>query len=288
MAQATAVVTDSLACLSPELAAEFNIKVIPLGFIFKDKTYRDWVDITPTRAYEMFLEKPEAFQTTAPSPVEFINAFREVGVSYQNILCVTISSKLSTTFNTACMAKEQVESETPGIKIEILDSKTVTSAEGLVALAAARAAAKGVSLDEAAAEAGKVAEHVSFFALVDTIRHVYRSGRIPKIASQLGAVLNVKPILVVTPESDGKVNFTGVVRSRTKGVSRMLEGMIERVDDKPVHVAIMHAYALKRAEELRDIIAAKFNCKELWIGEFSPLMGYATGTDTLGIAFYAD
>jgi len=68
----------------------------------------------------------------------------------------------------------------------------------------------------------------------------------------------------------------------------MLDSMAERVDGRPVHAAIMHAYALKRAEELRDIIAAKFNCRELWIGEFSPLMGYATGTDTLGVAFYPD
>ena len=119
---------------------------------------------------------------------------------------------------------------------------------------------------------------------LDTIRHVYRSGRIPKVASQIGSVLNIKPILVVS----GKVHFAGVVRSRKHGIERMLQMMREKVGQNPVHVAVMHAYALDEAEKLKERIASEFNCAELWLAEFSPVMGYACGTGTVGIAFYPE
>jgi fatty acid-binding protein DegV len=64
--------------------------------------------------------------------------------------------------------------------------------------------------------------------------------------------------------------------------------MREKVGQSPVHVAIAHAYAPEEAEKLKERVSLEFNCIELWLGEFSPLMGYATGTGTLSIAFYCD
>lgn len=286
--QNTAIVTDSLACLPPELIDRYNINIVPLSFIFKGKVYHDWVDVTPTQSYELFLQDPDSFQTSTPSPVVFLDTFRKVSKSFPNILCVTLSSNLSSTFNTALLAKKQADSEFPGIKIEVVDSKTTTAAEGMIALAAAQKAAMGSSFKEIIDETKKVTGKVSFIALIDTIRYVYRSGRVPRIASRIGAMLNVKPLLCITPESGGKVQFIGVVRSRRQGIDRMLKFMREKVGDSPVRAAVMHSYALKRAIEFQKEVSALFDCKELWISEFSPLMGYTTGTGTLGIAFYTD
>lgn len=286
--QNTAVVTDSLACLPPELIKRYNIKIVPLSFIFKGKSYRDWVDVSPAQSYEMFLQDPDAFQASTPSPVEFLDTFRIVSKYASNIVCITLSSDLSTTFTAALLAKEQAVAELCGVNIEILDSRTTTAAEGLVALAAARAAIAGNNLSTVMAEAEKVVKKVAFIAMIDTIRHVYRSGRIPKVASRIGTVLNVKPLLSVTPESAGKVHFTGVVRSRQQGIERMLEFTREKAGKSPIQAAIMHSYAVERAVELQKEVSAQFNCQEIWLSEFSPLMGYATGTGTLGIAFYID
>jgi len=127
-------------------------------------------------------------------------------------------------------------------------------------------------------------DKVSNIILLDTIRHVYRSGRIPKVASQAGSILNIRPLLTVS----GTVNFASVVRSRERGIERMLRAMRDKVGQQPVHVAVMHAYALDEAERLKERISSEFNCRELWLSEFSPVMGYATGTGTLGIAFYGE
>ena len=167
----------------------------------------------------------------------------------------------------------------------MVDTKTVTAAEGFVALAAARAAEVDKSLAEVVKAAEEMRERVSFLALLDTIRHVYRTGRIPRIAALAGSVLNIKPVLTV---SSGLVRFIGAARSREGGIGRMLKIMRDRVGQSPVHVAVMHAYALEEAQKIKERVAAEFNCAELWITGFSPVMGYATGTGTLGIAFYKE
>ncbi len=283
--QKVAVVTDSLACLTKELVEKYRIKIVPLNIHFAGKVYKDWVDITPKQAYELFLKAPESWSTSAPSPGDYLKAFREAGKRIKNILCVTASSKLSNTHDVAKLSKEQVKAELPQTSIEVMDSQMATAAEGLVALAAARAAAAGKSLAEVVKVAEEIRGKVTFFAFLDTIRYVYRSGRIPKIAARAGSLLNIRPLLTI---SSGVVRFKGAVRSREGGIERMLKMMRDRVEQKPVHVAVMHAYALEEAEKLKERVASAFNCAEIWISEFSPLMGYATGTGTLGLAFYSE
>ena len=185
----------------------------------------------------------------------------------------------------ARVAKEQAETELPQISIEVLDSQNVTAAEGFVALAGARAAADGKDLAEVVKVAEEVRGKVTFIILLDTIRHVYRTGRIPKVAAQVGAMLNIKPIL---SSSSGLVRFKGVARNREQGINRLLGTMRNKVGQSPVHVAVMHAYTPDEAEMLKERISSEFNCAELWVTEFSPVMGYATGTGTLGFAFYKD
>ncbi|GAG81543.1 unnamed protein product, partial [marine sediment metagenome] len=156
---------------------------------------------------------------------------------------------------------------------------------GFVALAAARAAAEGKNLAEVAKAAEEMRDKVRFFAFLDTVRHVYRSGRIPKIASQVGSILHIKPILTV---SSGLVHFAGVARSKKSGVERLLKIMRDKVGLRPVHVAVMHAYAQDEGERLKERVSSEFNCAELWLTEFSPVMGYACGTGTLGLSFYPE
>ncbi len=178
-----AIVTDSLTCLTRELVEQYGIRIVPLSFYFGDKIYRDGVDITPSQAYELFLKDPEAFKTSPASPTKFFEAYRELSKQAKDILCITLSSKLSTEYDMARVAREQAKSELPQTSIEVLDSQTVTAAEGFVALVAARAAAEGKGLAEVVKVAEEMRGRATFIILLDTIRHVYRTGRIPKIAA---------------------------------------------------------------------------------------------------------
>jgi DegV family protein with EDD domain len=242
------------------------------------------VDITPSEAYKLFLDDPDSFKTSAASPEDCLKAYRSASQEAKSILCITVSTKLSMMYTAACGAKELARTELPDTPIEVMDSHTATPSEGMVALAAARAAAEGKELNEVIHTAEEIRDKVNAIVFLDTIRHVYRSGRIPKVASQIGSVLNIKPLLTVSKV----VHFTGMARNRKQGIERLLRMMRNKVGDSPVHVSVTHAYARDEAEKLKERVAAEFNCVELWLSEFSPVMGYACGTGTVGVAFYIE
>ena len=266
------------------LVEQYGIAIIPINFYAGGKLYKDWIDITPSQAYELFLQDPESFRTSAAPPEDCLEAYRNASRQANNIVCVTVSVKLSAVYNVALQAIELAKTELPDTTIEVVDSQTATPAEGFVALAAARAAAEGKDLPEVVSAAHNVRDRVNAIVLLDTIRHVYRSGRIPKIASQVGSILNIRPVLTISEA----VHFSGAVRNREHGIERILQMMRAKVRQRPVHAAVMHAYALDEAERLKEQVASEFNCVELWLAEFSPVMGYACGTGSVGLAFYTE
>jgi len=285
MADKVAIVADSLCCLPEELIGQYGISIVPANVYFNNQVYKDWVDMTPSQAYELFLKDPEGWTTSPAPPEDWLETYRRLSRRTKSVLCVTISSRLSAMYDVARQAKERAEAEIPGVAIEVLDSRLAVTAEGFVALAAARAAEAGGSLAEVVRAAEKVREKVGFIFLLDTVRYIYRTGRIPKIAAMAGSMLNIKPLLNT---SSGVVHFIGAVRSRERGIERMLNIMRNRLGQAPAHIGVTHAYAPEEAEKLKERVAAEFNCAELWISEFSPMLGYATGTGTLGLAFYKE
>jgi DegV family protein with EDD domain len=282
--QKVAIITDSIACLTKELVEQYKIGIVPINIIFQGKVYKDWVSITPAEAYELLLKDPESFKTSAINPDDCFEAYRRASQIAKSIFFITVSIQLSGVYNVAHAARERAKTELPGVNIEVLDSHTATAAQGFVALAAARAAEEGKSLAEVVKVAKGIEEKVKCLVVLDTMQHVYRSGRIPKAAAMAGSLLNIRPIFTVS----GAVHFKGVARSREGGIKKILKGMRDRVGLKPVHVAVMHAYAQEEAEKLRERVASEFDCAELWVTEFSPVIGYACGTGTLGLAFYTE
>jgi DegV family protein with EDD domain len=273
-----------VACLPRNLVERYGIGIVPVNFYAGGRLWRDLVDITPTEAYKLFLKDPDSFKTSAASPEDFLDAYRAAARRSPNVLCITLSICLSTMYESARLAAEMAKAELPGVKVTVMDSWQATSSEGMIALAAARAAEAGKPFHEVIAVAADIRERVRVVMFLDTLRHVYRTGRIPKIASQLGAALNIKPMLTIRKS----VHFMGMARSRPRGIERILRQLRSDAGDRPVHVAVSHAYAPKDAEALCERIRAEFDAPDLWLTEFSPVMGYATGTGTLGISYHTD
>ncbi len=280
-----AIVADSIACLAREMVEQYGIRIVPSNIHFDGKVYREYLDMSPSEAYQLLEKDPDRFSTSAPSPADYLEAYRELSTRAKSILCITLSAKLSMLHDAARVAKEQAKQELPQTQIELLDSRSCAAAEGFVVLAAARAVAESKGLAEAIKAAEGVRGKVNLLALMETIRYAYRSGRIPKVASRIGSAFSVKPIFTI---SDGVAHFVGIARTKERGVNRVLRLMREKVGGNPVHVAVMHADALDEAQRLKERVASEFNCVELWISEFSPIMGYTTGRGLLGLAFYAD
>jgi DegV family protein with EDD domain len=280
-----AVIADSIGCIPRDMIEAYGIEVVAPNIYWNGSVYRDWLDITPTQAYQLLQKDPESFSTAAPSPGDLADVYRRVSQTAGSLLCITLSSKVSTLHNAAVAAKELVREELPSTPIEVMDSRICTGAEGFVVMAAARAASEGRDLAEAIGAAKSVRDRVDLLFVLDTVRYAYRTGRVPRLASQVGSLLDVKPVLGWW---DGAARFKSMTRSKDKGVEQIVGLMRSRVGGKHVHVAVHHTDAAEEGEKLKERVRKEFDCVELWLTEFSPIMGYAAGRGALGLAFYAE
>jgi len=281
-----AVVTDTTACIPPEQVARYDIEIVPVQLIFEDKTYRDGIDISAAEFYARLRQASKPPTTASSSPEIYFEAFQKAIQRAAGVFCVTEPSKFSAMYNSACVAKEMLGETLPEATVAVLDCTTAAAGQGLVTLAAARAAAAGRSLAEVKATAEHVMASVNLFAALDTLHYLVKSGRVPQAAALVNSILQIKPVFTLNHASARTVALPRTIESAMKRILKLMER--NAVKGEPLHVAVMHADALNNANVLRNRIAAQFNCTELFITEFTPVMGVHTGPGLLGVAFYGE
>ena len=285
MTNKVAIVTDTTACIPREHAEKYAIELVPVVFIFDDESYRDGIDMSPTEFYAR-LRRAEKLPTTSSTPPDpYLEAYRRASQIASGILCITPPSKLSGMFDSAQLAVKMANEALPNAVIEVLNCSTAAAGQGLIVLAAARAAASGKSLTEVVEVARSVMRRVDLLATLDTMKYLVKGGRVPKIAAFAGSLLQIKPIFTI---SDGDAHQVTNARTNPGATKRILEIMGQKiVEGQKLHVAVMHADALDRARELMDEVSSRFDCAELFITEFTPVMGVHTGPGVIGVAFYS-
>ena len=281
------IVTDSTACIPEELVAKYDICVVPLVIIFEGKSYHDGVDMSPGEVYRIMRRRENLPTTSTPSGGDFLSAFRRLSEQAESILCITVTAQQSKIYDTALVAKELAKDVIPNTAIDVIDSRAVGGALGFIVLEAARAASQGADLAQAAEAARSMMPRVNFFAMLDTLFYLARTGRTGRARAWSGTLLKIKPILEHAT-STGVTMPVARPRTKTKAVAHLLEIMAERVGDSPVHVIAHHADELEEGEKLKAEIASRFNCVELHLTEFTPGMGVHAGPGVLAIAFYTD
>ena len=200
-------------------------------------------------------------------------------------MCLTPSNRLTMAFNAASVAAEIVRAEFPGKRVEIIDTRIAARAQGFIAVQAARAAAKGGSLEQVVATARDVRRRVGLVVAVDTLEYLVRRGRVGLAANLLGSLLQVKPLL--TLDEDGAVAC--IARRRTKRVALqyMIGYVAARTDGhSALQLAVMQADAPQEAQQLQQLALQSWPSAEVVVTDFTPVMGGHTGPGLIGLAFY--
>ncbi|MCE2463319.1 MAG: DegV family protein [Dehalococcoidia bacterium] len=281
-----AVVVDSSSCLPRELLDKWDIYVVPHELIIQDRSFRDGIDINPAEFYQHYLNKDHEIPTTSsPKPVSFLEVFKSAFAVADGVVCIVLSANFSSTCQSAIIATRMAEKDMPGCRINVIDSGAAAGAEGLIALEAAKVAQCGAGLEEVVARIEELIPHVNLLALLDTLYYLRRSGRVPRMAAWAGAILGIRPL---TELKLGEARVLDKPRSHAKGVERLVGVMKDRVQQRPAHVNVMHAHAADSAMKLYHRVETEFNCREIFISEFTPVMGAHLGPGLLGLAFYAD
>jgi DegV family protein with EDD domain len=276
-----AIVTDSSAGLPAELVEELRIHVVPVLLVQSGQTYRDGVDITTTEVYRRLRAGQPAFTSAAPSIPEFLEVYQASAQGASGVLSIHMSPGLSNTYGAALAASKQVE----GAPTVVFNCNSAAIGQGFVVLEAARAAAAGASLEEVVRRAEEMSAKIRFLFTLDTFEYLRKSGRMGGAAALLGDVLQVRPVLYLP---QGTVEVFARPRTKPRALGLILEQMAQQPQDRPMHAAVVHADVPQEAEDLRRTVAERFDCAELLVTEFTPVVGAHTGPGLLGIAFYTE
>jgi len=274
------IVTDSVADVPTQIAQELGITVIPLHVHFGKMAYRDGIDLTTGTFYEYLVNAKTLPTTSVPSLGEFAERYDELAEDTDEILVITISSKLSATYQVASQAVTLMKNK---CRVKVVDSTLAIMAQGLVVIKVAEAAQAGASLEEIEELVKKDISRVDMRAAFDTLKYLARGGRIGKAQSLIGSMLNVNPIIGL---KDGEIFPFGRERSRVKAIQHLCDFVRSYASIEKI--AVEHAGHPGDAEILIEQLNPIFPRERIYISRSSPVIGTHTGPSLLVVAVLGD
>jgi DegV family protein with EDD domain len=277
------IVTDSSISLPESLIRGLPLFIAPFEVHHEGQVYRDGQDLSTQDFYRLLRRSNTLPTTSAPPPGAFLEAFHRASKQSSDIICLTLSSDLSAAHAAALIAKREAEKELPRVGIHVVDSRTAGPAEGLLALEAARSASAGAPVGDVLELLNRRRDSVFLIAYMETLYYVWRGGRVPRAALWLSRLLRVKPLLQFTA---GQINMLERPRTSRKAMDRLLALMLQRLHgSSKARIAIMHADALEHAQDLAERVQQRIDPTEIFITEFTPVVGTHTGPGLVGLAF---
>lgn len=281
------IMVDTTASIPMDLARKYDIKIIPAAdYVINGKKYIENETLTIKDAYKLIRQDSVKFVTSAVTPGQVLDAYKELSRDGADILFITISSKLSAVDKSGTMAAAIFKEQSPNINVKVIDSKSVSGGAGLPALAAAKAAAEGKNMEEVTAIADNYLKQTKCLITMDTLRYIYRVGRMSKLGARMASMLNIRPINEVKP--DGTIEMVERARSREAVMKRIVELVKERTTGDNLTFMISHGDAPDLVEKLIAILKQNLKCQEFIIGDYSPIMGYGGGPGAMCIAWHPE
>ena len=277
----TAIVLDSTSDW-PEAAERFpNMRVVPLYVRFGDEMFRDHVDLSPHDFYERLRHVTELPTTSQPTPQDFVDAYEQLA-GYERIYVLTVSAKLSGTFQSASMAARD-----DGDRVQVVDTETASMAMAMLALAMQRRLERGTTEVEIESLVERFRRDNRVVFTVGTLEYLAKGGRIGKAQALAGTILNVKPILSV---EDGVIVPIARVRGRQKALEEFGRLFIEATENRAgLHVAIAHADAPEWVDVLTDLVQKARPLAEIdVVAPLGAVVGTHAGPGAVGFFWFAD
>jgi fatty acid kinase fatty acid binding subunit len=276
------VVTDSASDLPDDVVGRLGIEVVPLSIRFGDEELVDREELSVAEFWERCKASPTLPSTAAPSPGRFEEAYRRLAaIGSDHIVAITISGALSATFQSAELAAKSVAAE--GIRVAVVDSRTVSMGTGSIVIAVAELAATLPSdahaLDTIVATATDLVDRTRVFGALDTMENLKKGGRVGNARALLATALSIKPIIAV---ENGVVEQYGRQRTRGKALKFLVE-KVAAAAGAMTHLAVLHA----DCDDVDEFVAQlrRYYPDEIVVGQIGPVVGAHAGRGTIGVAF---
>jgi DegV family protein with EDD domain len=280
-----AIIADSIAKMPPEILERYDITILPFHIAMGGQDYLD-TTIDTGQLYSQLVSKN--LPTVAPpSPGEMAEAFRRLSQRVKSILYVTMTSRFSGEYERAIGVRKSLEKELAGVAIEVIDSLTITCAEALVTLEAAKAAAQGKSLPEVVEVARQTVKRVTALSVRDSLFYFDKSGRMGKERPLAGSPVPLAPVMEIDAATGGVTQAVSKHRTVAKAAENMLEIMKKRSANRKLHVMVGHLYKPDTAEALKERVLAEFQPAEFYLTEVAPVAAVMNGP-YLDLSFFTE
>ena len=272
---AVKIVTDSLSDITSDVAQGLGITVVPLTVTFGRESFLDRVTMTTDEFYHKLIHGDIWPTTTQPPPGTFAEVYNKLAEETDEILVITLSTKLSGTYESALNAKSLVEKE---CRIEVIDSQTVAMGLGLIVIAAAKVAQSGAKLDKLADLVRRAMPRSHLIAYFDTLKYLAKGGRIGKAQGLLGSLLSIKPILTV---KEGEMSPVTRLRSQSAGMDYLYNSVagFPHIEE----LAVEHATTPDEADRLVERLSSLFPKERIYRSTLSPVVGTYAGPGAMAV-----
>jgi len=269
------IITDSLSDITSDIAQGLGITVVPLTVSFGKESFLDRVTMTTDEFYYRLVNDVNWPKTTQPPPGDFIDVYNKLAKETDEILVITLSSKLSGTYESALQAKGMVGEK---CRIEVIDSLTVAMGLGLIVITAAKAAQAGANLDKVADLVRGAIPRSHLIAYFDTLKYLAKGGRIGKAQGLMGAMLSIKPILTV---KDGEMSPLTRVRSKAAGMDYLYDSVagFSHIEE----LAVEYATTPDDADRLIERLSSLFPKERIYRSTLSPVVGTYAGPGAMAV-----
>ena len=275
------IITDSTCEASEELMSHPRVSVVPLSVVFGQVALRDLIDITRDEFWKRLPDSNPLPTTSQATPGDFTKLYRQFTEAGDEVIAITLSSKLSGTYDSAISARDAM----PGQPIDVVDSLSISVGLGLMVQDAVAFVEAGKTRAEVVAHLLTMREKVHLLFALDTLEYLQRGGRIGKAQAFVGTLLKFKPILAIV---DGEVQPVTRVRSSAKALEAMQDALAERVSARgpQVKLGVTHAVVPEEAARIGQALLARFETPHLLFSALGPVLGTHVGPRTIGAAVY--
>ena len=280
------ILSDSSCDLPENLRQQFNIDVVPFYISFDKENYlKENIDIKIYDFYEKIVSEKIIPKTSLPSMEDYCEYFKKHLDNGLDILCFTICSELSGSYQSAVNAANIMLEDYPERKILVIDSRKATVAQGLLVIEASKMQKAGFSIEETFEKMEQLKHEGIIVFTIDTLEYLQKGGRIGKASALAGSLLNIKPILLL---DNGILEPHSKVRGRKKSLSEILKIFNEYIKDdiNKYEIAIAHAHCKDEAIELEKNLNEEYNIKLSYpIFDIGVTVGAHTGATAIGVGF---
>ena len=288
MEQNYIIMTDSSTDLDQHLVDELGLVVLPLTVAMEGKEYKNYPDERDITAKYLYTRlRAGAIATTAAINVDtFIQEIGKYLAQGKDVLYLGFSSGLSATYNSSCIAAEELRAAYPDRKVITVDTLAASTGEGLLCYLVSRRRSEGATIEEAAQYAEETKLHIAHWFTVDDLHFLKRGGRVSAATAILGSALGIKPLLHT--DNEGHLTAVDKVRGRKRVIAAMVERMAaSAVEPEKQTIFISHGDCVEDAQYLADLVRERLNPKEIILQIIGPVIGAHSGPGTLALFFQA-